>query len=1012
MSSLTLPWPGIDLSAPWLVTFQSGQQQHHQQQQLVRQNYVQAFMRGLEQPGTRSSTTNLDQLDLIRKATEFKSALQSFLLPQAEAQTTPDSGTLISEDEMLNTHFNKILVSSLVNGAAGLQDVPIGSVLKHLMRYRRSSSILLEFLKHSNTHVARALAENLFRAAIEARDATALKMIVQIPCVDVNKTLCNSGGPESRDVEPIRRAADLGSLDLVKILRKAGAVIDNSKYRVMDEFPYYSLLSWYEREENCEDRSAAVHIAKELNLAGLETTIDDVWEAACHNYNVYRDLKSPQEKVAWISFRSDFLSAMISQLAQHPHSEFLLKGSADCNSLIYLIAQQVQDVNASAIIGEVLRICTEEHDGICLKTYQGRLGWALETAARCGKLQLVKLLLPHVQHFHRAFSAAIRSRNDDVIDAVLAYGPDINAPAHPLENAIWTQEWGFVRDRKCLFVTSFSEAILAENDRIIQMIQHSGHLEELEHRMRFPPALTAAAKTNDLGLLRTLLDRHDHPHPAELGPAVTGALMRGNEEAARVLLDAGGSTSEWDHWGDYGEVLRDALAGRNREIVLALLDASHATFKIYNLESPGTRRLGNYSYRGVLRAAITWGDESILTALFTTFPDMILEYDELVETLKNDNLASFNFLLASKRVLPSAIDQCLVYAINKGDETMIQHLISLGADCTDSKVLEAAVDAPLPIFSLIFKSRPMLKRPVPPGNGSAALEKAIEMGEEGLELVECLLQSDIVGLCLVPPCLTDSFPKPPTLVPRVASMGLAINQCCQTNSDDLRVVKLFLDAGYSPDSIVKSEDKYDESFPDELCDGSSNTSSSYHFYLSNTTALLLAIEWSNANLINLLLDHGANVNLPATCRILRTPLQKACEVGSLEIVKLLLDRGAYPNSKPARCQGATALQLAALSGNCNIAAELLDRGADLHQPPLKAGGRWPLEGAAEYGRLEMIEFLWRASIKGFEDRICKFAIKVAERRGHLACRDFIKDLMENGLPNSDLESRDPVVDIS
>lgn len=79
---------------------------------------------------------------------------------------------------------------------------------------------------------------------------------------------------------------------------------------------------------------------------------------------------------------------------------------------------------------------------------------------------------------------------------------------------------------------------------------------------------------------------------------------------------------------------------------------------------------------------------------------------------------------------------------------------------------------------------------------------------------------------------------------------------------------------------------------------------------------------------------------------------------------------------------------------------LLDWEADPHQPPLKAGGRWPFEGAAEKGRLEMLEFLWKFSGKGFGPETCGFAMKVAERKGHLACRDSIRDLMEHGRPDS------------
>lgn len=671
-------------------------------------------MRSLDRGETISLATNSAKISRIRW---IQSALGSFMIQTTATKTTENHRALISEQDMFNTHFNKILISSLANGCAGLQDVPIGSVLKHLMRYRHTSSVLLDFLRQSDTYVAKGLAENLFRAAIEARDVVALQVMLRIPSVDVNNILCFPYPTQSRGIKPIFRAAKVESLDMVRALRKAGAIAENSSRKHEDGFLFRKRIiqdqtgTGYSTED-----SALVDIAQELLLAGFEPT------------------------------------------------------------------------------------CTD-----------------------------------------------------------------------------------------------------------------------------------------------------------------------------------------WN-------VLLEALKDRNSSMVYALLDAAHEKAQVLDDEYYSTwYNIPDYSSRKILRAAVVWGDEPITTALLTTFPTMLVEYDELAETIENNNLATFNFLVASRRVTPSALCDSLQYAIRKGDENMIKTFLDLGADCTDNGVLKAATNASLPILELVLSKPPTLQRLVAPGNGRDALERAIRKGTRGLPMVQRLLQSNAVGYGLA--CLTSWDEESCQIAP----LGLAIKQCCEDNDGDLKVVKLFLDAGQHPDSVVKYEHDLYPDFPPEL----KGPGYELH-YRSNTTALLLSIEYRNTRLIKLLLDRGANVDLPATCRILRTPLQKACEVGSLEIVQLLLDRGANPSSKPARCQGATALQLAAISGNCNIAAELLDRGADLDQPPVKAGGRWPLEGAAEHGRLEMIEFLWKASGgRGFDKPICDFAIKVAEQRGHFACRDLIKDLMENGVSEFD-----------
>lgn len=106
------------------------------------------------------------------------------------------------------------------------------------------------------------------------------------------------------------------------------------------------------------------------------------------------------------------------------------------------------------------------------------------------------------------------------------------------------------------------------------------------------------------------------------------------------------------------------------------------------------------------------------------------------------------------------------------------------------------------------------------------------------------------------------------------------------------------------------------------------------------------------------------------------------------------------NAPPTFRAGGTALQQAAINGNCNIACVLLERGADLHQPP-RYLGRWPLEGAAEHGRLAMIDYLWRVSNnKGFSDEICDRAIELAGENGHEACQDLIQDLRKYKDPST------------
>ncbi|KAI0103959.1 hypothetical protein GGR51DRAFT_561337 [Nemania sp. FL0031] len=162
------------------------------------------------------------------------------------------------------------------------------------------------------------------------------------------------------------------------------------------------------------------------------------------------------------------------------------------------------------------------------------------------------------------------------------------------------------------------------------------------------------------------------------------------------------------------------------------------------------------------------------------------------------------------------------------------------------------------------------------------------------------------------------------------------------------------------------------------------------------TLISLAIRFmASKSVVQLLIERGAEINKQARFGITFTPLQTAAERNNLEIVELLLENGADPNSPPAEFKGATALQFAAIHGNCQMAIMLMEYGAKLNVPPPKGPrGRWPLEGAAEAGRIDMIKLLWDTHNGPFDDSQCRMAMRLAERNGHIGCRDFIQELME------------------
>lgn len=82
--------------------------------------------------------------------------------------------------------------------------------------------------------------------------------------------------------------------------------------------------------------------------------------------------------------------------------------------------------------------------------------------------------------------------------------------------------------------------------------------------------------------------------------------------------------------------------------------------------------------------------------------------------------------------------------------------------------------------------------------------------------------------------------------------------------------------------------------------------------------------------------------------------------------------------------GATALQLAAIKGYIGIARKLIDLGANVNEGPAESNGRTALQGAAEYGRIDMLQVLFNEGVLVVDDGEPHYhkAVELAEHNGH------------------------------
>ena len=119
-------------------------------------------------------------------------------------------------------------------------------------------------------------------------------------------------------------------------------------------------------------------------------------------------------------------------------------------------------------------------------------------------------------------------------------------------------------------------------------------------------------------------------------------------------------------------------------------------------------------------------------------------------------------------------------------------------------------------------------------------------------------------------------------------------------------------------------------------------------FIGNDTPLTIAVKKNYQDMARLLIDKGANPNLPNKSK--QTPLTLSTSLGYETMTIILLDKGANPNIPNKN--GDTPLTIAAFKNYINIAKILMNRKAD---PNLfNKSGDTALMRASRYGFVEMV----------------------------------------------------------
>jgi hypothetical protein len=178
---------------------------------------------------------------------------------------------------------------------------------------------------------------------------------------------------------------------------------------------------------------------------------------------------------------------------------------------------------------------------------------------------------------------------------------------------------------------------------------------------------------------------------------------------------------------------------------------------------------------------------------------------------------------------------------------------------------------------------------------------------------------------------------------------------------DIEATTILLEHGGDPNMLAVCWNDPDIAFRNVSLDGA---------LLTRSTSIIAAIDTKNLTMVRLLVQKQSDVHNPPRLGLLadinhsprlgllRTPLQRAAEIGCFDIVRYLVEQGAEIDLAPCY-GGGTALQLAAMQGHVGIAAFLLERGADPNFPPARGPGRTAFEAAAEWNRIDMMSLLMK-----------------------------------------------------
>ncbi|KAI1214756.1 ankyrin [Annulohypoxylon truncatum] len=415
-----------------------------------------------------------------------------------------DNGSIaLCTQEMSDVDLHRLLLLSAANGFIGMGDIPIETALRFLDRNSNITSLLPRVFQENRSPIARSLAENLFRASIEACDHQKTRFFLQMGLVDVDNTIyfVNS---EKRT--PIERAAELQGLKVVKELLIFKPDVRRALgYLIKGRCP----TNWYgygAKRDHSLFTPDFIGVLDALIEAGAEICSSSIEQA----FRGFVD--------------TSLAETLLNRLTPSFHSE------AFEDDIPILIARAFPDDIAQTVMAKIISQCEQVGCKACMSKYSDTMKKALVSGAKRGLTRLVQFLLKYAKcSLALVLSAAIQSGNQELINYLLDQNIDLRrAPAEKLDSKM---------------TTPLAEAIIAGDKILIGILEKRTVLHSLKDEdvssSHFASAMAAAAQVGDIDYMKKLLLLHHHIDYKGIAGLFDAAVEYQQEDVVRFLLDIG-----------------------------------------------------------------------------------------------------------------------------------------------------------------------------------------------------------------------------------------------------------------------------------------------------------------------------------------------------------------------------------------------------------------------------------------------------------------------------------------